>query len=64
MSAIRLAKKNRAYGVEIDLSFTKDNVAITFHDDDLDRTTNGRGPVQDTTWETVRFSVSGALGTL
>ena len=53
LAAIRLAKKNGAHGVEIDLSFTKDNVAITFHDDDLDRTTNGRGPLLDNDWEAV-----------
>ncbi|XP_003741248.1 glycerophosphodiester phosphodiesterase 1 [Galendromus occidentalis] len=54
LSAIRVAKKHQAYGVEIDLSFTKDNIAITFHDDDLDRTTNGKGPLLDSTWEVVK----------
>lgn len=58
LSAIRLAKENNAFGVELDLSFTKDGVAIAFHDDDLDRTTNGRGPLDDHTWEHVRWNSS------
>lgn len=31
--------------VELDVKLTKDMVPIIFHDDDLDRTTNGHGPV-------------------
>ena len=61
LSAIRLAKKNDGYGIEIDLSFTKDHVAIVFHDDDLDRVTNGKGPLLENTWETVRVKVFGLV---
>ncbi|OQR74890.1 glycerophosphodiester phosphodiesterase 1-like [Tropilaelaps mercedesae] len=53
ISAIRLAKKNKAFGVELDLSFTKDGIAVVFHDDELDRTTNGTGSLSDHTWEEV-----------
>jgi len=33
--------------VELDVKLTKDMVPIIMHDDDLDRTTNGHGPVAD-----------------
>lgn len=36
---------------EIDPRLTKDSVIIVFHDDTLDRTTNGTGHVIDHTWE-------------
>lgn len=48
------AKKNGADGVEIDLSFTKDNIAVLFHDDTLERTTNGFGNLAAKTFTEVR----------
>nr|XP_020477790.1 glycerophosphodiester phosphodiesterase 1-like isoform X2 [Monopterus albus] len=45
LAAIRAASKNRATGVELDLSFTADGVAILMHDETVDRTTNGSGAV-------------------
>ena len=40
------------YGyLETDLHRTRDGVLVTFHDDTLDRTTDGTGPVADLTWE-------------
>jgi len=33
--------------VELDVKLTKDSVPIIMHDDDLDRTTNGHGPVAE-----------------
>lgn len=39
------ASRNGATGVELDLSFTADGVPILMHDQTLDRTTNGSGPV-------------------
>lgn len=52
--AIREAKKNGADGVEIDLSFTKDNIAVLFHDDTVERTTNGFGTLAGKTFTEVR----------
>lgn len=40
--------------VEIDLQVTKDGVLILMHDDRLDRMTNGKGKVQDKTWEEIQ----------
>ena len=48
------AKKNGADGVEIDLSFTKDNIAVLFHDDTVERTTNGFGNLAAKTFTEVR----------
>ncbi|XP_035228908.1 glycerophosphodiester phosphodiesterase 1-like isoform X2 [Stegodyphus dumicola] len=52
--AIREAKKNGADGVEIDLSFTKDNIAVLFHDDTLERTTDGFGMLSGKTYSELR----------
>lgn len=40
--------------VELDVKLTRDNVPIIFHDDELDRTTNGTGLVAQTTYEDLR----------
>ncbi|KAL1422486.1 hypothetical protein MTO96_022080 [Rhipicephalus appendiculatus] len=48
------AKKNNADGIEFDLTFTRDNVAVIFHDDTLERTTNGEGPIDNITFEELR----------
>ncbi|XP_020503574.1 glycerophosphodiester phosphodiesterase 1 [Labrus bergylta] len=45
LTAIREASRNGATGVELDLSFTTDGVAVLMHDETVDRTTNGSGPV-------------------
>lgn len=39
------ASENGATGVELDLEFTADGVPILMHDDTVDRTTNGSGPL-------------------
>lgn len=51
LAAIREASRNGATGVELDLSFTADGVPVLMHDQTLDRTTNGSGPVSQ-----VRFA--------
>ncbi|KAK9535083.1 hypothetical protein VZT92_007485 [Zoarces viviparus] len=47
LAAIREASRNGATGVELDLSFTADGVPILMHDETVDRTTNGSGPVSN-----------------
>ncbi|XP_062244036.1 glycerophosphodiester phosphodiesterase 1 [Platichthys flesus] len=45
IAAIREARKNGAGGVELDLEFSADGVPILMHDETVDRTTNGSGPL-------------------
>ncbi|XP_051979971.1 glycerophosphodiester phosphodiesterase 1 [Xyrauchen texanus] len=45
IAAIRAASENGATGVELDLEFTADGVPILMHDETVDRTTNGSGPL-------------------
>jgi len=46
--------------VELDVMLTQDNVPIIFHDDLLDRTTNGAGNVADTPYSTIRELEAGS----
>lgn len=52
--AINTAYKNGALAVEVDLDFTKDGTPILFHDDSVDRTTNGTGLVKDIDYATLQ----------
>uniref|UniRef100_A0A4W5R755 Glycerophosphodiester phosphodiesterase 1 n=1 Tax=Hucho hucho TaxID=62062 RepID=A0A4W5R755_9TELE len=45
IAAIREASRNGATGVELDVGFTADGVAVLMHDETVDRTTNGTGAV-------------------
>ncbi len=45
MAGMRKAAALGARWVEFDVKLTADNELVLFHDDDLDRTTNGKGPV-------------------
>ncbi len=40
--------------VELDVKETQDGVLILMHDDDLDRTTNGKGMVAKTNWDIIK----------
>ncbi|SDD82321.1 glycerophosphoryl diester phosphodiesterase [Paenibacillus sp. UNCCL117] len=37
--------------LELDVNMTKDGIPVVIHDPTLDRTTDGKGPVKDYTWE-------------
>lgn len=54
MAAFELALKMGANEVETDVQFTKDRKVIIFHDTNLDRITNGKGPVSNHTLEELR----------
>ena len=49
-AAIRAAVA-AGYGIEVDLQLSQDGVAMVFHDDDLDRLTDEKGPVNARTAE-------------
>ncbi|MBA9086307.1 glycerophosphoryl diester phosphodiesterase [Fontibacillus solani] len=52
MSAINLAMQEPyVKWVEVDIQLSKDGVPFLIHDYTLNRTTNGRGPVKDKTWD-------------
>ena len=40
--------------VEIDIQITKDNVGVLFHDNELDKKTNGTGKIQSKNWSEVK----------
>jgi glycerophosphoryl diester phosphodiesterase len=46
--------------VELDVKLTRDGVPIIFHDDELDRTTNGSGPVALATYEEIQQLEAGS----
>jgi glycerophosphoryl diester phosphodiesterase len=54
LAAFRLAKEAGVGWIETDVKLTHDGVPILMHDDTLDRTTNGHGPVADKTWDEIR----------
>jgi glycerophosphoryl diester phosphodiesterase len=60
IESVRVAKELGAKWVELDVKLTKDGVPIIFHDDDLDRTTNGSGPVMLATMEDLRALEAGS----
>lgn len=41
------ALKHGAGWIEVDVRKSKDNILYNLHDETLDRTTNGKGPIQD-----------------
>jgi glycerophosphoryl diester phosphodiesterase len=48
LAGLRHARNLGFEGVEFDVKLTHDAVPVLFHDDTLDRTTSGSGPVSDT----------------
>jgi glycerophosphoryl diester phosphodiesterase len=54
LASIRKARELGATWIEFDVKLTKDGHAILFHDDCLERTTNGQGAVAATTLAEIR----------
>jgi glycerophosphoryl diester phosphodiesterase len=54
LAAFRRALELGADVLELDLQVTRDGEVVVFHDETLDRTTDGRGPVRDRTLEELR----------
>ncbi len=59
MRAFRLALEQGADGVELDVQPSADCVPVVIHDDTLDRTTDGAGPVSALPWAEVSRLRSG-----
>ncbi|KAJ7409847.1 Glycerophosphodiester phosphodiesterase 1 [Pitangus sulphuratus] len=54
LSSMMPAAENGATGVEVDVEFTADGVAILMHDDTVERTTDGSGRLCDLTFDEIR----------
>jgi len=54
LTAFRLAETAGADMVELDVHLTRDDAVVVIHDETLDRTTDGRGPVRDRTLAEIR----------
>ena len=54
LPAFRRAMEAGADGVELDVRLTKDSQLVVFHDRNLDRTSNGAGPVNRSTLAEIR----------
>jgi glycerophosphoryl diester phosphodiesterase len=60
LESIETAAEMGVKWVELDVKLTRDQVPIIFHDDTLDRTTNGSGPVAQTDWEDIKQLEAGS----
>ena len=60
LAAVRRAKAEGATWVEFDVMLSADKVAMLFHDDKLDRTTNGRGVMAKKTADALQTLDAGA----
>lgn len=54
LAALSKAKSQGAFGVEVDLSLTKDGHAVLLHDATVDRTSNGKGRIDEMTLKEVK----------
>ena len=54
LSCIKEGIKAGAYAVEVDVHLTSDGYIVVCHDETLDRTTNGKGRIEEMTLEQVR----------
>jgi glycerophosphoryl diester phosphodiesterase len=60
LTAVRAAKKMGARWIETDVRLTSDRQLVMIHDDTLDRTTNGTGPVLKATLNDIKSLDAGA----
>lgn len=54
MAAFRKAVEMGATGIETDVQMTRDGVLVLLHDEQLDRTTSGKGLLAQRAWDEVR----------
>jgi glycerophosphoryl diester phosphodiesterase len=54
LAAFRAAEAAGADGIELDVHLSRDGVPVVIHDDTLDRTTDGHGPVRKARWSELR----------
>ena len=61
MDAFRAAVEAGADMIETDVRMTKDGLLVLIHDETVDRTTNGSGPVSEMTYEELRQLNAGGI---
>lgn len=61
MDAFRAAVEVGADMIETDVRMTKDGILVLLHDETVDRTTNGSGPVSEMTYEELRQLNAGGI---
>lgn len=54
LAAIRAALADSVAAIEVDVRLTQDGIPVLLHDRELDRTTNGKGPVSQMTLNALR----------
>lgn len=54
LAAIHIGLAHQAPYIEIDVQRSADGVLVVIHDETVDRTSNGRGPVRDLSWAELR----------
>jgi glycerophosphoryl diester phosphodiesterase len=60
LESIKTAASLGIEWVELDVKLTRDNVPIIFHDEDLERTTNGSGKVAETSYDDIQQLEAGS----
>ncbi|MGE4580135.1 MAG: glycerophosphodiester phosphodiesterase [Desulfuromonadales bacterium] len=60
MAAFLAAEAAGASGIELDVHLSRDGVAVVIHDETLERTTNGQGPVSRRTYQEIRALDAGS----
>lgn len=61
LASVQKALELGADRIEIDIHQTKDGVVVVIHDDDVDRTTNGKGKVSDLTFKELQLLDAGSF---
>lgn len=60
LESIRQAWLQGVSWVEFDVQLTRDDQVVVFHDDDLHRTSNGRGAIRNTDWGRIQLLDAGS----
>ncbi|MBI4787661.1 MAG: glycerophosphodiester phosphodiesterase [Chloroflexi bacterium] len=60
LTAFDCAFEMGADGIELDVTLTKDGIPVVIHDDNVDRTTNGHGPIKQMTLAEVKTLDAGS----
>lgn len=60
LESVRTAADMGVKWVELDVKLTRDAIPIIFHDEELDRTTNGSGSVANTNWSDIEQMEAGS----